>query len=135
MARVRSRDTQLEIRFRRALWASGLRGWRCHVSSVFGTPDISWRGRRVAVFVDSAWWHGHPSRWKPGRLEKRWDEKIKRNRSRDEAVNGRLVQEGWTVIRIWDFEIQKDCDACVARVRDALTARAAERRVSTVAAD
>ena len=121
MARVRARDTQLEIRFRRALWASGLRGWRCNVRSVYGTPDIAWMGRRVAVFVDSAWWHGHPSRWKPGRHGAWWDEKIARNRRRDEAVNTALRDQGWTVIRVWDFEIHKSRDECVARVRDALT--------------
>jgi len=120
MSRVRSKDTLLELTLRRALWASGLRGWRCHVRGVFGTPDLVWKGRRVAVFVDSAWWHGHPSRWRRGRLSAWWDAKIERNRARDEEVNERLQADGWIVMRIWDFEVERELDRCVARVRKAL---------------
>lgn len=120
MSRVRSKNTRLELEFRKALWGEGVRGWRCHVRSVPGTPDLVWRGRKVAVFVDSAWWHGHRSRWKPGRLPQWWDEKIANNRKRDTAVNRRLRREGWTVLRIWDFEIEKDLPRCVSRVKGAL---------------
>src|SRR4051812_36931263 len=60
MARVRTEDTAPELAFRRALWAAGVRGWRCHPKRVTGRPDFAWLGRRVAVFVDGAFWHGHP---------------------------------------------------------------------------
>lgn len=122
MSRVRGKNTRLELTLRRALWADGVRGWRCHDRSVFGTPDLVWRGRRVVVFVDSAWWHGHRSRWKPGRLPQGWDEKIASNRKRDMTVNRRLRKDGWAVIRIWDFDVEKNLSACVARVREALQA-------------
>jgi DNA mismatch endonuclease (patch repair protein) len=122
MSRVRSKDTQLELLLRRALWAAGVRGWRCHVRSVAGTPDLAWPQRRVAVFVDSSWWHGHPSRWTPGRHPKGWDEKIARNKARDVEVTESLRRDGWTVLRIWDFELKRDLDACVDRVRSAVSA-------------
>lgn len=125
MSRVRSKDTRLEVSFRRALWASGIRGWRCHVRSIAGTPDLAWKGRRLAVFLDSAWWHGHPSRWKPGRHPKAWDEKIKRNRRRDAEVNRELKRAGWTVVRVWDFEFERDPINCVQRVQRALREAAA----------
>ena len=117
MSRVRSKDTGPELAMRKALWAAGVRGWRCHVRSVPGTPDLCWQGRRVAVFVDSAWWHGHPSRWKPGRQPPKWDKKIRANRQRDEEVNRRLDEAGWTTLRIWDFEIASDIDTAVRRVQ------------------
>lgn len=120
MSLIRGRDTKLERHFRRALYAAGVRGWRCHVRSVFGVPDLAWQGRRVAVFVDSAWWHGHPSRWKPGKLPGKWDEKIRRNKERDAEVTERLTREGWHVIRMWDFEIERDVEDCVRRVQEAL---------------
>lgn len=122
MALVRNKDTKLEIRFRRALWAAGARGWRCHVSRVFGRPDLAWTGRKVAVFIDSAWWHGHPSRWTPGKLAPKWDNKIARNKERDAEVTTRLTDDGWQVVRIWDFEIERDLETSVARVLNALRA-------------
>lgn len=125
MRRVRSKDTKPELALRRALWTAGVRGWRCHVRSVPGTPDLCWHGRRVAVFVDSAWWHGHPSRWTPGRHPAEWDAKIRANRARDELVNRQLIDQGWVVVRIWDFELARDLDAAVQRVREALNPRAA----------
>jgi DNA mismatch endonuclease, patch repair protein len=123
MRRVRSRDTGPEMLLRRALWAGGVRGWRCHRKDVLGVPDLSWRRHRVAVFVDSAWWHGHPSRWRPGRLPEKWDVKIARNRERDLQVNRGLERTGWTVLRIWDFELKADIGASVERVRAALLVR------------
>lgn len=122
MSRVRSKDTRAELALRRGLWKRGVRGWRCNVRAVFGTPDLLWKRRRIAVFVDSAWWHGHPSRWTPGKLPPKWDEKIARNRHRDEEVNRVLAEEGWTVIRLWDFELQRDLESCVSRVADAVAA-------------
>lgn len=122
MRRVRSKDTGPELMLRKALWAAGLRGWRCHVRSAPGTPDVCWVGRQVAVFVDSAWWHGHPSRWTPGRHPPEWDEKIAANRRRDEEVNRQLEEAGWTVLRIWDFELDRDLDAAVSKVRRAVVA-------------
>lgn len=120
MSRVRGRDTRLELTFRKALWTAGVRGWRCHVRKITGVPDLAWQGRRVAVFVDSAWWHGHSSRWRPGRLPRGWDEKIARNKERDEEVTRRLEEEGWTVLRFWDFEIERDVGSCITRVKVAL---------------
>ena len=123
MSRVRGRDTGLELTFRRALWAAGVRGWRCHLRKVFGVPDLAWPALKLAVFIDSAWWHGHPSRWQPGRLPGRWDEKITRNKERDAEVNRRLEEEGWTVLRFWDFEIDRDLASCIAAVQIALGRR------------
>src|SRR5687768_14187923 len=106
MSRVRSRDTGPEIALRKALWELGVRGWRCSPSTVPGKPDICFRKRRVAIFVDGAFWHGHPSRYWPGRSGPYWDKKIARNQERDRQTNDLLEAQGWTVIRVWDFEIK-----------------------------
>jgi DNA mismatch endonuclease, patch repair protein len=119
MARVRNRDTDPEIALRRALWAAGMRGWRCHPRTVPGRPDLAWVGRRVAIFVDGAFWHGHPNHYW-GQSGKFWNDKIARNRARDEAVNKELDAAGWTVVRFWDFEVERDLPRCVERVGHAL---------------
>jgi len=128
MSLIRGSDTKLELRFRRALHASGVRGWRCHVRGVFGVPDLAWQGRKLAVFIDSAWWHGHPSRWKPGKLPGRWDDKIRRNKERDAEVTSRLTADGWTVLRFWDFEIERELDRCVEEVKAAVRGRRGRTR-------
>jgi DNA mismatch endonuclease (patch repair protein) len=122
MSRVCAKNTKPEMVLRRALWAAGVRGYRCHVRSIPGTPDLSWPRRKIAVFVDSAWWHGHPSRWEPGRPPYQWDRTIAANRERDKRVNAELQARDWVVIRIWDFELQASIDAAVHRVIDVVAA-------------
>jgi len=118
MARVRTRNTAPEVALRRALWAAGIRGWRVH-PRVAGRPDFAWVGRRVAVFVDGAFWHGHPDYYR-GQSGAFWDAKIARNRARDERVNAELSEQGWRVVRVWDFEVERDLARCVERVAQLL---------------
>jgi DNA mismatch endonuclease (patch repair protein) len=119
MARVKTRDTAPEVALRRALWRAGVRGWRLH-PRVAGKPDLAWLGRRVCVFVDGAFWHGHPDYYW-GQSGEFWDRKIARNRKRDAEVNAELEADGWTVVRVWDFEIRDDPEGCVGRVREAMS--------------
>lgn len=125
MSAVRSSDTGPELRLRRALYAAGVRGWRCHYGRVSGKPDLAWPGLRVAVFVDGAFWHGHPSRHKPGRSGEYWDRKIARNVRRDWENDKALRRAGWTVVRVWDFEVARELPMVVGRIADALRERAA----------
>lgn len=116
MAAVKRRDTQPEIALRKALYAAGIRGWRCDYGKAPGRPDLAWPRWRVAVFVDGAFWHGHPSRHKPGRSGKYWDKKIEANMKRDRRVDRALSEDGWTVFRVWDFEIKKNIDEVVGQI-------------------
>ena len=120
MAAVKSQNTGPEIQLRKALFKYGVRGWRCNYKKAPGRPDIAWPARRVAVFVDGAFWHGHPSRHKPGRSGEYWDLKIRKNVERDRRVDRELRKDGWEVLRIWDFEIRKDLSSVVKRVVEAL---------------
>lgn len=122
MAAVRSRNTGPELALRRALYAAGLRGWRCHRRDLPGSPDLVFGRAKVAVFVDGAFWHGHPSRHKPGRSGRYWDEKIEQNVARDRRVDEELRRSGWTVLRIWDFEVTRELARTVARIAEALDA-------------
>lgn len=123
MAAVKAKNTSPELALRRALHAQGIRGWRCHYKHAEGTPDLAWPALRVAVFVDGAFWHGHPSRHKPGRSGEFWDKKIARNVQRDREADAALRATGWKVVRIWDFEVRRDLAGATARVTDALRER------------
>ncbi len=42
---------------RRSLWRRGLR-YRANDKIVFGKPDVVFKNRKIAVFVDGDFWHG-----------------------------------------------------------------------------
>jgi DNA mismatch endonuclease (patch repair protein) len=117
MAAVRNRGTKPELTLRRSLWAAGVRGWRCNRRDLPGRPDLAFSRTKVAVFVDGAFWHGHPSKFRQGQSGAFWDEKIARNQARDRAADEELATLGWRVLRLWDFEVLRDPIDAVARVR------------------
>lgn len=120
MARIRSKDTKPELALRKALWADGVRGWRCHAKHVPGKPDLAFGRWQIAIFIDGRFWHGHPDFFTPGKSGAYWDAKIARTQERDRQANDDLDKLGWRVLRFWDFEVEADVHACVARVRAAL---------------
>lgn len=123
MSRVRNRDTAPELALRSALFAAGVRGYRLHRRDISGTPDLAWIGSKIAVFVDGAFWHGHASAFHEGQSGRFWDEKIALNMRRDRRVDRELKEKGWTVLRLWDFEVDTSPERCVARVQEALRGR------------
>lgn len=124
MASIRSANTRPERLLRSTLWRAGLRGFRCHWPGPSGRIDVAFTRWKVAVFVDGSFWHGHPSKWQPGRWSGYWDEKIKRNIARDERQNAALAEAGWRVVRLWDFEVDQDPDTFVETVRREIEAAA-----------
>ena len=88
-----------------------------HVALLAGKPDLVFRRKKVAVFIDSDFWHGHPDRFiMPKSNVSYWKNKIARNRRRDAEVNGLLRMEGWRVIRIWEHNIMRDPRKCVTKI-------------------
>jgi DNA mismatch endonuclease (patch repair protein) len=123
MASIRGADTKPELMLRSALWRRGVRGWRCHWRAPGGRVDIAFTRWKLAIFVDGSFWHGHPTKWQPGRWTGYWDAKIKRNLARDASQNEALAAAGWEVLRVWDFEVEHDPDAVASKVAVALEAR------------
>lgn len=120
MSRVRAKDTEIEKVLGRALWASGLRGYRKNQKGIPGTPDFCWREKKIAVFCDSSFWHGHD--WKNQiktikTRKKFWINKIETNIDRDKKINRKLRKEGWKVLRFWDFNINKNADRCAIKIK------------------
>jgi DNA mismatch endonuclease (patch repair protein) len=122
MASIRSRDTKPELMLRRELWRLGVRGWRCNIRAPGGRVDIAFTRWKIAVLVDGAFWHGHPSKWQPGRWSGYWDEKIKRNIARDLAQNAALAANGWAIVRVWEFEVEQDAPGIALRISQMLEA-------------
>src|SRR4051812_49147587 len=99
MSRIRSKDTKPELALRKALYARGIRGWRCHPKGLAGKPDLAFTRWRIAVFVDGCFWHGHPDFFTPGKSGAYWDAKIARTQERDRLANEALTADGWQVFR------------------------------------
>lgn len=104
MAAIASKDTRPEIQVRRALFASGYR-YRLHRKDLPGTPDIVLPGKRIAIFVNGCFWHGHTgcSLGKvPSTRTDFWKKKFESNRERDKAATEALIAVGWRVLVIWE---------------------------------
>lgn len=105
MSRIRSRDTKPEISVRSALWRAGFR-YRVHDRTLPGTPDISNKAKKLAIFVDGCFWHGCPKCYtKPDSNADFWSAKLAANRTRREKVRADLGEMGFTVVEIWEHEI------------------------------
>ena len=115
MGRIKAKNTSFELLLRRELWARGLR-YRANDKTVFGKPDIVFKGKKVAVFIDSEFWHGKDFLEKkniPKTNNDFWIDKLKRNIERDKEVNKFLTEEGWKIIRIWSKDLKKNTTAFV----------------------
>lgn len=118
MSRIKSKGTQIERLVANGLRKEGIKFTRS--AAVYGKPDFVVMGKKVAVFCDSAFWHGYKGmatrRHNFKRHKKFWLEKISRNIERDKEVNRELKKEGWRVARFWDFQITKDVDKCINKI-------------------
>ena len=122
MQNIRSKDTTIEIRLRRALWAKGYR-YRKNYKLLPGKPDIVLTKYKIAVFCDSEFFHGKDWEILRPQLEKGnnsdfWINKISKNMQRDDQINKELLFRGWTVIRFWGKEILKKTEECVKVIEE-----------------
>lgn len=125
MSNIRSKDTSIEVKLRRALWKKGFR-YRKNYSKLPGSPDIVLIKYKIAIFCDSEFFHGKD--WelvlKPRLLNSKnseyWIKKILRNMERDTEVDKKLLFLGWTVIHFWGSDISKKIDECVRVVEECI---------------
>ena len=122
MQAIKNKDSQIELLLRKELWKRGLR-YQKNRTDIFGKPDIVFKGKKIAIFCDSEFWHGKDYDKSVGRIgtnQEYWKQKIARNIERDKEVNEQLQKEGWTVIRFWEKDITKDTDRCIQLIIDTI---------------
>ena len=94
---------------RHELWRKGFR-YRKNDKRLPGSPDIVLPKYRTAIFVHGCFWHGHKGCKKytvPKSNTDFWVEKIVRNQQRDQEVWRQLEAKGWSVIIVWECELEK----------------------------
>jgi DNA mismatch endonuclease (patch repair protein) len=112
MARIKSKNTEPELKVRRAAHALGYR-FRLHRRDLPGKPDLVFARRRKVIFVHGCFWHQHTD---PACLDGRkprsnstyWDTKLARNLDRDRNANLELQRLGWDVLTIWECELKDE---------------------------
>ncbi|WP_295718438.1 very short patch repair endonuclease [Mucilaginibacter sp.] len=110
MSRIKSKNTKIELLLAKELWGRGVR-YRKNDKTIYGKPDFSLKGIKLAIFCDSEFWHGKDI----DSIEKRidtnkdfWISKIQRNIARDVKVNEKLTIDGWLVLRYWEKDIKRN---------------------------
>lgn len=108
MAKVKGTNTDPEMRVRKALHRRGYR-YRLHAKNLPGRPDISFSGRKVAVFVHGCFWHRHPGCKKtttPKTRTRFWKRKFSENVKRDQRNLNALGKLGWRTMVVWECEAE-----------------------------
>ena len=124
MQNIRSKDTQIEVMLRKALFAKGIR-YRKNDRKLPGKPDIVLTKYKIAIFCDGEFFHGKDWEVLRPKLQNSnnsefWINKISKNLERDDEVNKKLLFMGWTVIRFWGSDIKKRTDECVSVIEEAI---------------
>lgn len=115
MRAIKATGTKDEVRLAKALWHLGYR-YRKNNKSVFGKPDLTFKKYKVAIFVDSEFFHGKDWETQKFRIKSNqefWHKKIGRNIERDQEVNQYLINNGWKVLRFWSKEVKKNLQECI----------------------
>ena len=106
MSKVRSRDSRIEVDFRKAIWRAGFK-YRKNPTKYFGKPDLVLKKYKTVIFIDSCFWHGCKKHCRiPTARRKYWTEKIARNMERDKEVSKHYKKQGWKIFRIWEHKIK-----------------------------
>ena len=109
MARVKSKNTEPEIYFRKLLWHKGFR-YRMNYKKLPGSPDIYLSKYKTAIFINGCFWHMHKN-CKYSSVPKNnhdfWKEKLEGNIKRDKRNYRKLEDMGIRVIVVWGCEIKK----------------------------
>tara|TARA_B100001250_G_C19590544_1_gene696146 strand:+ start:97 stop:474 length:378 start_codon:yes stop_codon:yes gene_type:complete len=108
-----SKDTKPELRVRQRLRKAGYPGYRLHwrIDDADGKyvcrPDITYPGRKLAIFVHGCFWHRCPkcNLGLPKTNVVYWSEKFGRNVERDRRKECELIEMGWDVQTIWECEV------------------------------
>lgn len=107
MRKVRSKGNKsTELKLIDVFREMGISGWKRNYP-VKGHPDFVFLEKKVAVFVDGCFWHGHDCRnTRPADNKEYWQKKRERNIQHDKEITERFESRGWRVLRIWECEFK-----------------------------
>ncbi len=135
MQAVKSHGSKIELALAKELWKRGHR-YRKNDKTVYGKPDLTFKKIKLAIFVDSEFWHG--KNWETRKHDHKsnkefWHTKIERNINRDNVVNQHLTKTGWKVLRFWGNQVTKNLLLCISEIEQEIQARKNEIKRENIA--
>lgn len=127
MQNIRSKNTEIELILRKALWKQGYR-YRKNFNALPGSPDIVLTKYKIVIFCDGEFFHGKDwdileARLKESNNSEYWIKKISRNKERDDEINKKLSFLGWKVLRFWGKDIKNNIDECIQVIEETVFAQ------------
>ena len=130
MSRIKGKDTGLETRVRSELHRRGLR-FRKHVKDLPGKPDVVFTRSKVAVFIEGDFWHGYKFTEWEHKVSDFWKVKISKTIERDAKNQRQLNEMGWTVIRLWQHDLERNYQTSIQGVVSAVKVKPVQLRVQS----
>lgn len=109
MAAIRSKNTKLEIYFRKLLFAQGYR-YSLNSGKIPGHPDIYLRKYNTAIFIHGCFWHRHSGcryAYMPKSKVEFWQKKFEANVKRDFVVRMELQDKDIKCLIVWECTVKR----------------------------
>jgi DNA mismatch endonuclease, patch repair protein len=118
MSANKGKNTSPEIKFRKALWAHNIKGYRLHSKHIPGRPDLSFTRKKLAVFINGCFWHRCPycNLSLPKTNSAFWKNKFEKNEARDKKKIAELKDLGWKVLVVWECQINNNLDKQIKQI-------------------
>jgi len=116
MSKIRSSNTKIELEVFKRLKKRGIY-FQKHYKKAPGTPDIALPRKKKAVFIDGDFWHGNNFETLRNKISgEYWINKIEKNISRDIKINAILKENGWSILRVWETDINNQIDCTIDKI-------------------
>lgn len=114
MSRIRSKNTSIDLKMKDLLSAM-----KCNFimyPKMYGNPDFILEDKKIAIFCDGDFWHGYKYSEKKKPTNIYWKNKIETNMKRDKKISRTLRNQGWSVLRFWEHDLNKRNDVCINKI-------------------
>ena len=120
MSRIRGQNTKIDLKMNELLSSMG------HKFEMYpkmdGNPDFLIL-KRIVIFCDGDFWHGYKYFEKKRLRKKFWRDKIETNMKRDKKISRKFRREGYSVLRFWEHDIEKNESKCLKRIQKKISER------------
>lgn len=115
MSRIRGSNTKIDLKMKQ-LFTENKYKFEMY-PKMSSNPDFVLKRKKIIIFCDGDFWHGYRYYEKKRLGKKFWRDKIETNMKRDQRYARKLRRDGWSVLRFWEHDIEKNPDKCMRRIK------------------